>query len=72
MWLQEDRNSLSPKGKHDFEDIGMTIWIMHSHLGNKAVTPEMWAQIETRMHYLDNRGAGPSNVGVSSSHPPQA
>ena len=43
MWFREDRSSMSPKGEQGFEDIGTTIWIMHSHLGTKKVTPKMWA-----------------------------
>ncbi|KAG5570230.1 hypothetical protein H5410_059996 [Solanum commersonii] len=72
VWLREDRNSMSPEGEQGFEDIGMTIWIRHSHLGTKVVTSEMWAQMETIMLYLDNAGAGPSNVGASSSLLPPA
>ncbi|KAK4724565.1 hypothetical protein R3W88_027344 [Solanum pinnatisectum] len=70
VWLRDDRNSMSPEGQQGFKDIGMVIWIRHSHLGTKVVTPEMWAQMENIMQYLDNAGAGPSNVGESSSLPP--
>ncbi|KAG5608096.1 hypothetical protein H5410_019377 [Solanum commersonii] len=49
VWLREDRNSISPEGEQGFEDIGTMIWIRHSHLGTKVVTPEMWAQMETIM-----------------------
>ncbi|KAG5590471.1 hypothetical protein H5410_040985 [Solanum commersonii] len=70
--VREDRNSMSLEGEQGFEDIGMTIWIRHSHLGTKVVTPEMWAQMETILQYLDNAGAGPSNVEASSSLPPPA
>ncbi|KAH0632986.1 hypothetical protein KY284_035772 [Solanum tuberosum] len=70
VWLREDRNNMSPEGEQGFENIGTTIWIRHSHLGTKVVTPEIWAQMETIMQYLDNAGAGPSNVGASSSLPP--
>ncbi|KAH0682408.1 hypothetical protein KY290_020232 [Solanum tuberosum] len=72
VWLREDRNSMSPEGEQGFEDIGTTIWIRHSHLGTKVVTPEMWAQMETIMQYLENAGARPSNTGASSSLPPPA
>ncbi|KAH0655787.1 hypothetical protein KY285_030669 [Solanum tuberosum] len=72
VWFQEGRNSISSEGEQGFEDIGMTIWIRHSRLGTKIVTPEMWAQMENIMRYLDNAGAGPSNVGASSSLPPPA
>jgi len=67
VWLREDRNSSSGESEQGFEDIGTTIWIRHSHLGTKVVTREMWAQMETIMQYLDNAGAGPSNVGASFS-----
>ncbi|KAH0737450.1 hypothetical protein KY290_036155 [Solanum tuberosum] len=70
VWLREGRNSMSPEGEQGFEDIGTTIWIRHSHLGTKLVTPKMWDQVETMMQYLDNVGAGPSNVGASSLLPP--
>ncbi|KAG5580488.1 hypothetical protein H5410_051115 [Solanum commersonii] len=63
---------MSPKGEQGFEDIGTMIWIRHSHLGTKVATPEMWAQMETIMQYLDNVGAGPNNVGASSSLSPPA
>ncbi|KAG5587261.1 hypothetical protein H5410_047695 [Solanum commersonii] len=72
VWFQEGRNSISSEGEQGFEDIGTTIWIRHSRLGTKIVTPEMWAQMENIMRYLDNAGAGPSNVGASSSLPPPA
>ncbi|XP_027768841.1 uncharacterized protein LOC107009842 [Solanum pennellii] len=72
VWLREDRNSMSPEGEQGFEDIGTTIWIRPSHLGTKAVTPEMWAQMESIMQYLDNARAGPNNVEASSSLPPPA
>ncbi|KAG5585324.1 hypothetical protein H5410_045758 [Solanum commersonii] len=72
VWFQEGRNSISSEGEKGFEDIGTTIWIRHSRLGTKIVTPEMWAQMENIMRYLDNAGAGPSNVGASSSLPPPA
>ncbi|KAG5629616.1 hypothetical protein H5410_001333, partial [Solanum commersonii] len=71
VWLREDRNS-SLEGEQGFEDIGTTIWIRHSHLGTKVITPEMWAQMKNIMQYLDNAGAGPKNVRVSSSLPPLA
>ncbi|KAH0729456.1 hypothetical protein KY289_000644 [Solanum tuberosum] len=61
---------MSLEGEQGFEDIGTTIWIRHSHLGTKVVTPEMWAQMENITQYLDHAGAGPSNVGASSSLPP--
>ncbi|KAH0670531.1 hypothetical protein KY290_025951 [Solanum tuberosum] len=70
VWLREDCNSMSLEGEKGFEDIGTMIWIRHSHLGTKVVTPEMWAQMETIMQYLDNVGAGLSNVGASFSLPP--
>ncbi|KAH0700724.1 hypothetical protein KY290_015639 [Solanum tuberosum] len=69
-WLREDCNSRSPESEQGFEDIGTTIWIRHYRLGTKIVTPEMWAQMETIMQYLNNAGAGLSNVGASSSFPP--
>ncbi|KAG5628976.1 hypothetical protein H5410_000693 [Solanum commersonii] len=72
VWFQEGRNSISSEGEQGFEDIGTTIWIRHSLLGTKIVTPGMWAQMENIMRYLDNAGAGPSNVGPSSSLPPPA
>ncbi|KAG5615224.1 hypothetical protein H5410_015048 [Solanum commersonii] len=71
-WLREDRNSKSPEGEQGFEDIGTTIWIRHSRLGTKIVTLEMWAQMETIMQYLNNAGAGLSNVRASFSFPPPA
>ena len=70
--LREDRNSMSPEGEQGFEDIGTKIWIRHFHLGTKAVTPEMWAQMESIMEYLDNAREGPNNVEASPSLPPPA
>ncbi|KAG5606437.1 hypothetical protein H5410_027929 [Solanum commersonii] len=67
VWFQEGRNNISSEGEQGFEDIGTTIWIRHSRLGTKIVTPEIWAQMENIMRYLDNAGAKPSNVGASSS-----
>ncbi|KAH0665446.1 hypothetical protein KY285_026652 [Solanum tuberosum] len=49
VWFQEGRNSISSEGEQGFEDIGTTIWIRHSRLGTKIVTPEMWAQMENIM-----------------------
>ncbi|KAH0706122.1 hypothetical protein KY289_011198 [Solanum tuberosum] len=72
VWLREDRNRMSPEGEQGFEDIEMTIWIRHSHLGTKVVTPEMRAQMEIIMQYLDNVGARGRNVGASSSLSPPA
>lgn len=72
VWFREDRNSISPKGEQGFEDIGIMILIIYSHNGTKVVNPEMWDQTETRIQYLNNARAGPSNVGASSSHPPAA
>ncbi|KAH0650595.1 hypothetical protein KY285_030685 [Solanum tuberosum] len=72
VWFREDRDSISLEGEQGFEDIGTTIWIRHSRLGTKIVTPEMWAQMESIMRYLDSTGAGPINVGSSSSLPPPA
>ena len=72
VWLRKDRNSMSPEGEQGFKAIGTTIWIRHSHLGTKAVTPEMWAQMESIMEYLDNAREGPNNVEASPSLPPPA
>ncbi|KAG5585233.1 hypothetical protein H5410_045667 [Solanum commersonii] len=72
VWFQEGCNSISSEGEQGFEDIGTTIWIRRSRLGTKIVIPEMWAQMENIMRYLDNAGVGPSNVGASSSLPPPA
>ncbi|KAH0706139.1 hypothetical protein KY289_011215 [Solanum tuberosum] len=72
VWLQEDWDSMSLAGKQGFEDIGTKIWIRHSHLGTKEVTPEIWAQMENIIQYLNNAGAGSSNFGASSSLPPPA
>ncbi|KAG5581692.1 hypothetical protein H5410_052319 [Solanum commersonii] len=72
VWFQEGRNSISSEGEQGFEDIRTTIWIRHSRLRTKIVTPEMWAQMENIMRYLNNAGAGPNNVGASSSLPSPA
>ena len=72
VWLRKDRNSMSPEGEQGFKAIGTTIWIRRSHLRTKAVTPEMWAQMESIMQYFDNARAGPNNVEASSSLPPPA
>lgn len=70
VWLREDRSNISPEGEQGFEDVGTTIWLRNFHLGTKIVTLETWARMENIMQYLNNVGARPSNVGVSSSLPP--
>ncbi|KAH0699029.1 hypothetical protein KY284_013244 [Solanum tuberosum] len=70
VWLREDHHNMSLEGEQCFEDIRTTIWIRHSYLGTKVITPEMWGQMETIIQYLDNAGAGPSNIGASFSLPP--
>ena len=58
---------MSPEGEQGFEDIGMMIWISHSHRGTKVVTPKICTQMEKIMQYLEIMEAGPNNVGESSS-----
>lgn len=43
------------------------LWIRHSHLETKVITPEMLIQMEKIMQYLDYTGVWPGNVEVSSS-----
>ncbi|KAK4726874.1 hypothetical protein R3W88_031791 [Solanum pinnatisectum] len=68
--LEREIPDMSPEGEKGFEDIWTTIWIRHSYLGTKVVTPEIWAQMENIMQYLNNAGERSSDIGASSSLSP--
>ncbi|KAK4340324.1 hypothetical protein RND71_041786 [Anisodus tanguticus] len=70
-WLREDCSSTdhSPDGEQGFEDIGTTIWVRNFRLRDTVVTLEMWHQMQNIVQYLEDAGAGPSGVRVSSSSP---
>ncbi|KAK4351629.1 hypothetical protein RND71_030942 [Anisodus tanguticus] len=68
-WLREDRDNtdLSPEGEQGFEYIVTTIWVRNFRLRDTVITPEMWHQMQNIMQYLEDAGAGPSSIRVSSS-----
>ena len=60
MASKRPQYNMSLGGEHGFDDIGTMIWLRHSHLGTKVVTPKIWTQIEKIMQYLENTGTWPS------------